>query len=47
MENYVDGSAFRQMVIQAAYAIEARKKELNSIPTPVGEGTRLHPQKGT
>lgn len=40
MENYVDGSAFRQMVIQAAYAIEARKKELNDLnvfPVPDGD----------
>lgn len=40
MENYVDGAAFRQMVIQAAYAIEARKKELNDLnvfPVPDGD----------
>ena len=40
MENYIDGAAFRQMVIQAAYAIEARKKELNDLnvfPVPDGD----------
>lgn len=40
MENYIDGAAFRQMVIQAAYAVEARKKELNDLnvfPVPDGD----------
>ncbi len=40
MENYVDGAAFRQMVIQAAYAVESRKQELNDLnvfPVPDGD----------
>lgn len=40
MENFIDGAAFRQMVIQAAYAVEARKKELNDLnvfPVPDGD----------
>ena len=40
MENYIDGALFRQMVIQAAYAVEARKKELNDLnvfPVPDGD----------
>ena len=40
MENFVDGAAFRQMVIQAAYAVESRKQELNDLnvfPVPDGD----------
>jgi DAK2 domain fusion protein YloV len=40
VENFVDGGAFRQMIIQAAYAVEARKRELNDLnvfPVPDGD----------
>ncbi len=38
--NFVDGAAFRQMIIEAAYAIESHKKELNDLnvfPVPDGD----------
>ncbi len=38
--NFVDGAAFRQMVIEAAYAIDSHKKELNDLnvfPVPDGD----------
>ena len=45
LENFVDGAAYRKMVIQAAYAVEARKKELNDLnvfPVPDGDtGTNM------
>ena len=31
LNNFVDGAAFRQMVIEAAYAIETHKQELNDL----------------
>ena len=40
LNNFVDGAAFRQMVIEAAYAIETHKQELNDLnvfPVPDGD----------
>ena len=40
MINLVDGAVFRQMVIEAAYAIDVHKKELNDLnvfPVPDGD----------